>query len=616
MISLAAIAYLVIVSNENLFVVMGFMLIPLGIFQFIPNEKYVIVDEKVEIQENTLLPLYYIAYMASFLYLLQTEFGLMMFIACFMPFMFTFHLKPSYLLILVPVPLITMQESYTVIGLVLSIAHTVLLISYASIVNNSFKFNPMLLQKVTPSISLFQLMLSSVYFVLFQPEISNISILASLSGLTLVWFYNQFQCLKENIMHFTVYHLMSLLPVYVYLIPLSLYSLCVIPTVLLLGFAYTQAYKRWNVPSSTAVVAFLVILIVWSPPIYIEDPLTTEIARQSDRHLCFKRIHQSYKNTLKSFLREKSDAVYLGTVDHQNLGDSFIWHAEEQMMNELGVNIVYSCHTSKCSQNEINKKLNNKGIILTRGGGNWGDLWRFEQDMRLEYIAANPKSQIIVLPQSIHYDNPELIASDVHDFENHKDLHLMVRSRKSFNILSAFKNNKYLMPDSALTIGPIEPLCEPSLDMVYLKRSDSESLGGNLTAAEELFLQNDITYDVVDWFDVASLESKSNKFFTKETQSDIRKPIYRLHLANRLFCKYKVILTDRLHATVLGLLMDKPVVALENSYGKIRGVTELMEHFGGQECNVDIVRRYLTPNQNMTLAVQQVKHYLNELSRQ
>eukprot|EP00834_Sanchytrium_tribonematis_P003644 NODE_148_length_15570_cov_0.950100.p2 type:complete len:687 gc:universal NODE_148_length_15570_cov_0.950100:14922-12862(-) len=345
-------------------------------------------------------------------------------------------------------------------------------------------------------------------------------------------------------------------------------------------------------------------------------PLMIDAPRILRRFQCLNKIQEAYLDTFKKVLPKHTSAFLMDAPDHENLGDSFIWLGEEIAMAKLGINLK-SCTTSKCRKVLKNKEINNE-VILMHGGGNWGDLYRWSPELRNSVVKKYPDNKIVFMPQSVFYANDTFIENDQHIYAAHNDLHLMVRSTRSKDILDdVFSDNefRYLVPDSAFMIGHQEPLCKPTKDVLFLKRTDPESILGDEYMKLFKTLFKDVSYDIIDWEQYPELEQVNNPFYNGLPENEARLPLFRLQIANRLFCGYKVVLTDRLHASVMAMLMDKPVVCLENNYGKIFGVTNLLSYFGGPDCNPDIVRRYYAPQHDLTLAYRQVKDYLAVLKQ-
>lgn len=266
---------------------------------------------------------------------------------------------------------------------------------------------------------------------------------------------------------------------------------------------------------------------------------------------------------------------------YTNIGDTLIWAGTESFLNNFPAQCL-----SRCSYQTFRyKKLPKDTIILLQGGGNFGDLWRMHQDFRLKIIELYPNNKIIILPQSIYYQNDEVLVKDAELMGKHSDLTICVRDKKSFEILTSYfhKNKPLLVPDMAFYIDQTI-LVQNSLETVdkilYLKRMDIELSNSN----NNVYITEDKSkVEVRDWPTV-----EFNPF-----QFRIFDIIVRLHLkklANYLFInhlktfllkqgimflsQYKKVYTTRLHVAILSILLNKTCVFFDNSYGKNKALYE------------------------------------------
>jgi exopolysaccharide biosynthesis predicted pyruvyltransferase EpsI len=129
-----------------------------------------------------------------------------------------------------------------------------------------------------------------------------------------------------------------------------------------------------------------------------------------------------------------------------------------------------------------------------------------------------------------------------------------------------------MVPDSALAIGPVVPNCRPDYDVVFLSRTDTEGKH-NKTGIVPLLTSLNVTVYKRDWFDWQNEQPTAAR--TLPTASEDL-PSFRLQVANNMLCRGRVVLSDRLHASILALLMGRPFVGLDNFYGKVRNVHEII----------------------------------------
>ena len=151
-----------------------------------------------------------------------------------------------------------------------------------------------------------------------------------------------------------------------------------------------------------------------------------------------------------------------------------------------------------------------------------------------------------------------------------------------------------LVPDMAFMIGPLE---ETSVwtkdiernDILFLLRSDHESLFVQHRGKDKLRKILDqtphtknLTFHLVDWWDYKNFLNTSvkeplgprfeHKVVNEGGKFDFMK-MFRGSIA--MYNSSRVVITDRLHASIFAFLLHKPHVYLDQSYGKIRRTREV-----------------------------------------
>ncbi|KAJ3079448.1 hypothetical protein HK102_003776 [Quaeritorhiza haematococci] len=312
-----------------------------------------------------------------------------------------------------------------------------------------------------------------------------------------------------------------------------------------------------------------------------EDLLAAEATRQFNRHLCLNNIRKEIRKTMKSVIDVKNPVVFVAPPEHWNLGDSFIALGTFEVLHDFKPGMVpVACTEFHCSNDIIKSTLEKyggtKATAVFQGGGNFGDLWRPEQEGRLNFVRANPNHNIVFAPQSIWYNNQNTLKSDAKILGAHKNLRILVRDQVSIDILNAPglipEQNILFCPDMAFMIGPRDPVADPVVDVLVLSRWDKEKttdFRDALDRLKKLWDSEGMTYEITDWFDLekqATWEVKSAPLREQEQ--------YRLHVANRALSRGRIVVSDRLHATVLATLMGKPHVYMDNTYRKISNLRD------------------------------------------
>ena len=263
--------------------------------------------------------------------------------------------------------------------------------------------------------------------------------------------------------------------------------------------------------------------------------------------------------------------------DHPNVGDSAIWLGSTAYFRDhRGREPRYVASTRAFSETALRRSLPD-GPIFVHGGGNFGDLWPRHQEFREHLLERFPDREIIQLPQSIHFDDPGRAAETARAIARHGNFRLFVRDRPSYDFATAhFDCRTTLCPDMALFIGPLART-RPVVDVFHLRRTDKER------AVEEAAAETGHTFRVADWLveDRFSLEAARLSRVLRQLAGGPRgrlalrsasyaaAAVARVRRGCRLLSSGRVVITDRLHAHILCLLLGIPHAVLDNSYGKL-----------------------------------------------
>lgn len=276
----------------------------------------------------------------------------------------------------------------------------------------------------------------------------------------------------------------------------------------------------------------------------------------------------------------KGKLLYLDYPVHNNIGDLLIWMGarkffkrhKKTFIGQYGVNI-----------NHINDRLRSfleeSSTICFHGGGNFGDLYPHSQKLREKIIQEYPHKRIVILPQSVHFNNPRELDYACAVFKRHPDLHIFLRDRRSYALLhSNGVPNLELCPDMAHALWGTISAPKPVLhNALYLLRRDEE--------------EGDLPLDIVserpasmDWDDILTGWTQSvYRMGVRINEVNGRRANNRLPACSiwgavsrilikravDLFAPYETIVSDRLHAVILASLLNRKSIAFDNSYGKV-----------------------------------------------
>ena len=264
---------------------------------------------------------------------------------------------------------------------------------------------------------------------------------------------------------------------------------------------------------------------------------------------------------------------------YKNVGDSAIWLGQIEILTKVvGFKPRYVCDQFNYSEADL-QKSHPEGPILISGGGNFGDIWPEHQKFRERLIKTFPDRQIIQLPQSISFGNPENAERCAQLIADHGRFTLLVRDKVSEAYAQKhLRCEVRLLPDMAFGIGALRPRGTVASDGFMLLRSDKERSGFDpaVLAAEPNARSADWLNEPADFPDICRMKTRFNSWGRQgQTMESGRFNLY-MHLAQgrlerglKMLSSGRVLITDRLHAHILATLLDKPHVVLDNNYGKI-----------------------------------------------
>lgn len=292
-------------------------------------------------------------------------------------------------------------------------------------------------------------------------------------------------------------------------------------------------------------------------------------------------LASSIDAAIASALPDLSSFALVDFPYHDNVGDSAIWLGEVAYLTSRGVKPSYVCAADDFSAEEL-KRLVPNGPILIHGGGNFGDIWLKHQRFRETLMQQFPDRQIVQLPQSLYYGSDAAIRQTADIIAKHGKFSLFVRDRRSYDIATnAFNCPVALCPDMALYLGPLSRPAKPQYDLFCLMRTDRER-NAALSATADKFPPDAMIRDwtgqrrrqrAIDKISSVPLNpflspaGRKYRYFTSLAECQLRRGV-------QLLGSGRHVMTDRLHAHIISLLLQIPHIVLDNSYGKVSGFIE------------------------------------------
>lgn len=299
-------------------------------------------------------------------------------------------------------------------------------------------------------------------------------------------------------------------------------------------------------------------------------------------------LKSRFEQTVAELLPVGTHVAHVDYPNYSNVGDSAIWLGELAFLRQRRCRTVYSCSNRDYSPKALSKRLGD-GIILLAGGGNFGDLWPRHQRFRKALLQDFPGNRIVQLPQSICFNDERNLENARREIGAHPDFCLLVRDMPSYELATAnFDADVRLCPDSAFYLGELKRAGPPTQDLLYMKRTDTESPSAQVPIPNDMRAVLDAV--AVDWLhERRTLNHRFENALGRQSLAHLgayapfgialdaaRNRLSRLRLERgvRLLSTGRRLITNRLHGHIIGCLLNLPHVVLDNSYGKNRAFYE------------------------------------------
>jgi pyruvyl transferase EpsO len=296
-----------------------------------------------------------------------------------------------------------------------------------------------------------------------------------------------------------------------------------------------------------------------------------------------------------------------------SVGDNAIWTIEQQLASKFGWDIRYAATTKTFDVERLARALPPGGTVVFAAGGSLGDVWVHPQRIRETVCARLPDRRIVVLTQGMHFRDEQNLERAAAVFADHPNVTIMVRDHRSFERATAAfpKATVELVPDLVLWLGSLDRPAPPTTDILLVARRDIESRW------QEGFPRRASWPEGLDWSEAARFDrdwqaaEARYRWFVRlryrmpwvmgafaglEMNAVTALAAARYKAGVAMLSSGRVVVTDRLHAHVLCLLLGIPHVVLDNNYGKLAGLLDAWT--GGSP----LVRRAETPDEAMDMA--------------
>ena len=287
-----------------------------------------------------------------------------------------------------------------------------------------------------------------------------------------------------------------------------------------------------------------------------------------------QRIHL---NMFKTLLGSYKYAMLFNLAVRENKGDPAIAVGELKMIQKLGLELIFSCREMQCLAQNLNyaKKLSNNysssDLVILMHGGGYLLSYTNEDEYRKAVLELFKNFHAVLFPQSVWPRTSlehQLKFQEV--YASHPRLTILYRDRPSYELGKTFIPNAkpYLMPDMAFEIGAVSRLISPTHDIMWLRRTDTERLGYNIS-------KNAQGFDVLvqDWL----------SWSRQKRSSTVEDVVIRTASRMLYLQRGRVVITETLYGHILSTLCGIPHVVIDHSNHTI---TSYMKSWTGAVENI------------------------------
>jgi exopolysaccharide biosynthesis predicted pyruvyltransferase EpsI len=289
---------------------------------------------------------------------------------------------------------------------------------------------------------------------------------------------------------------------------------------------------------------------------------------------------------LNALTRSRLDQLHEGVTrlvltdfpDHGNIGDSAIALGEQAYWRAAGIDLVAVQSQATLRRSTLRTHM----PVAIHGGGNLGGSYPSSDAHRFKLAAGlHQTTMLLQEPQTVHFTSDARRAVFQRDFAYRAQTRISVRDSKSFDDLRQMTDNLVLSPDPVHLLGSIS---SPSATqgVLHVRRADNESSGRLREGLDWPADPRDLNA-FRWWANRAAKLPPAGLLFQRRADTWMRKAQRRFDLGVAFLSQGETIVTDRLHAMLMGLQMGRNVVALDNSYGKLTSYAQTwLGEFGGQ----------------------------------
>ena len=295
------------------------------------------------------------------------------------------------------------------------------------------------------------------------------------------------------------------------------------------------------------------------------------------------------REALAPLVSRARPAALVGFPESANCGEHATWLGETKLLAELGAPVVYQCSAQSYDREAMTAKLGSGIIALHDGMRDSGLMARVLQDF--------PDHPAIIFPQQPTARDTEYLAQLAAAAASHPSIVMFARTASARDLLKRYCGEGArveLGPDAAFLLGSQTRARDASFDILWIARTDQERTDQATEAAARLssqpaekfalpafadgveihcvVKQRPPTVLLTDWSSLI-FENENARLAYRRLEFAARSQAY-VDRGQYLLSLGRIVITDRLHAHILCLLLGIPHVLLDTASGRNRDFYE------------------------------------------
>lgn len=301
----------------------------------------------------------------------------------------------------------------------------------------------------------------------------------------------------------------------------------------------------------------------------VSDIISSGITTIGDHVYDVEQELRFQRGILLSGKAKERKLFLIGTPEHSNIGDAAITLGERAFLRKYfpGLSIVeLASYDFDSWYGKIGDMIEPDDLIFLQGGGNLGSRFLQEERIRRRIITDFPMNRIVILPQTIYFDQDEFGQRELEKsreiYNRHPHLTICTRGRQSMAFAKQHFTNANVVN---------------SLDMALMINYQSNiPRKGALLCLRDL--DDESGLDSVAYNRIVEIVKKSfpdclrtNNLNRGDLEANIIRDMRREVVTGELakYAASKVVVTDRLHGLIFSIITHTPCVVLSAFNQKI-----------------------------------------------